>query len=170
MTLHVSHFPTPLGEMTAAVDDDGALRLLEFAGPRADASLAREARRTKESVSEDAALCAHVAAQVSDYFRGERDTFSVPLAPSGTPFQQRVWSELRRIPFGATLSYRELAERIGNPAAVRAVGRANGSNPISVIVPCHRVIGADGSLTGYGGGVDRKAKLLALEGADLGGA
>jgi methylated-DNA-[protein]-cysteine S-methyltransferase len=170
MTLHVHRFPTPLDDMLAAVDDDGALRLLEFAGPRADASLAREARVTRESVSHAAGRCAHVARQVEEYFRGERADFDLPLAARGTPFQHGVWSELRRIPFGSTVSYRDLAERLGNPAAVRAVGRANGSNPISLIVPCHRVIGANGSLTGYGGGIDRKAKLLALEGADLGGA
>ena len=88
----------------------------------------------------------------------------MPLAPHGTPFQLKVWKELRRIPYGKTLSYGELAARIGNPAASRAVGAANGKNPISIIVPCHRVIGADGSLTGFGGGLPVKRQLLELEG------
>jgi len=102
--------------------------------------------------------------QLEHYFTGSRKSFEVPLRPSGTRFQLSVWEGLREIPYGKTISYGELARWIGNPRAVRAVGRANGSNPIAVIVPCHRVIGADGTLTGYGGGLDRKAKLLALEG------
>jgi O-6-methylguanine DNA methyltransferase len=170
MTLHVAWIDTPLGQMLAAADDAGALRLLEFAGPRADASLTRESAATRESVADDTGRCAEVVRQVGEYFAGARTEFDLPLAARGTEFQRRVWSELRRIPFGATLSYRELAERLGNSAAVRAVGRANGSNPISIIVPCHRVIGADGSLTGYGGGIERKARLLVLEGSQLAGA
>jgi methylated-DNA-[protein]-cysteine S-methyltransferase len=95
--------------------------------------------------------------------------FDVPLRPSGTLFQMRVWNALRDIPFGTTISYGELARRIGQPRAVRAVGRANGANPICIIVPCHRVIGGDGSLIGYASGVDRKRTLLSLEGALAGG-
>jgi methylated-DNA-[protein]-cysteine S-methyltransferase len=102
-------------------------------------------------------------AQLEAYFAGERTDFDLPLAPRGTDFQRRVWSELRAIPYGTTISYGELARRVGSPAAVRAVGQANGRNPISIIVPCHRVIGASGKLTGYGGGLDRKAALLDLE-------
>jgi methylated-DNA-[protein]-cysteine S-methyltransferase len=101
--------------------------------------------------------------QLEEYFAGERREFSLTLEPAGTDFQRRVWQALRGIPYGATMSYGELARRIGNPRAVRAVGLANGANPISIIVPCHRVIGADGSLTGYGGGLERKRFLLALE-------
>ena len=93
--------------------------------------------------------------------------FDLPLAPRGTPFQQRVWQALLEIPYGHTTSYSELAERIGNPKSVRAVGTANGANPISIIIACHRVIGRDGSLTGYAGGLARKALLLKLEGAKL---
>lgn len=103
-------------------------------------------------------------AQLAEYFAGERREFDLPLSLAGTAFQQRVWEELARIPYGVTISYGELAARTGNPAASRAVGLANGRNPVSIIVPCHRVIGADGSLTGYGGGLDRKRALLALEG------
>ncbi len=101
--------------------------------------------------------------QLGEYFVGRRKIFDLPLAPSGTPFQHRVWQALLAIPYGETQSYADIARRIGNPKAVRAVGAANGANPLSIVVPCHRVIGADGSLTGYGGGLPRKRKLLALE-------
>lgn len=102
--------------------------------------------------------------QLAEYFAGQRRHFDLPLALRGTAFQERVWQALTEIPYGATWSYGRLAERIGNPRAVRAVGLANGRNPISILVPCHRVIGADGSLTGYGGGLERKQWLLAHEG------
>jgi methylated-DNA-[protein]-cysteine S-methyltransferase len=101
--------------------------------------------------------------QLTAYFAGELEHFDLDLAPEGTPFQQRVWAELRNIPYGATISYGELAVRIGNPNACRAVGLANGSNPIPIVIPCHRVIGSNGKLTGYGGGLPVKEKLLALE-------
>ena len=108
-------------------------------------------------------LLAEPARQLRDYFAGRRTEFDLPLALAGTPFQRRVWAQLREIPYGETISYGELAQRIGRPTAARAVGLANGRNPISIIVPCHRVIGSDGSLTGYGGGVERKEYLLAFE-------
>jgi methylated-DNA-[protein]-cysteine S-methyltransferase len=101
--------------------------------------------------------------QLEDYFRGDRQAFDLPLAPSGTAFQQQVWQRLRQIPFGQTWSYGELAQAIGQPSASRAVGAANGRNPISIIVPCHRVIASNGKLTGYAGGVDRKQWLLEHE-------
>jgi methylated-DNA-[protein]-cysteine S-methyltransferase len=101
--------------------------------------------------------------QLEDYFAGTRHTFDLPLHPAGTPFQLAVWAELARIPYGATISYGELARRIGQPRAMRAVGAANGRNPLPIVVPCHRVIGADGSLTGFGGGLPIKRFLLALE-------
>lgn len=103
--------------------------------------------------------------QLREYFAGARRDFDLPLRPTGTPFQLSVWAELRRIPFGTTISYAELARRIGNPRAVRAVGLANGANPLAIVIPCHRVIGADGRLVGYGGGLGIKEQLLALEGA-----
>lgn len=103
------------------------------------------------------------AAQLAAYFAGERTEFDLPLAPAGTEFQQRVWTALRGIPYGSTWSYGQLADKIGKPSAVRAVGLANGRNPIAVLIPCHRVIGSDGSLTGYGGGLERKRFLLDLE-------
>jgi methylated-DNA-[protein]-cysteine S-methyltransferase len=101
--------------------------------------------------------------QLNEYFAGSRREFDLPLSMVGNPFELRVWDELQTIPYGETTSYGEIARRIGNPGAPRAVGLANGRNPIAVIVPCHRVIGADGSLTGYGGGLERKRLLLDLE-------
>jgi len=102
-----------------------------------------------------------------DYFAGTLHAFDLPLAPRGTPFQLAVWNALLEVPWGETISYAELARRVGKPSAVRAVGAANGANPIPVIIPCHRVIGSNGSLTGYGGGIERKQWLLAHEGRRL---
>jgi methylated-DNA-[protein]-cysteine S-methyltransferase len=113
-------------------------------------------------------VLAAARAQLDAYFAGEITSFDLPLSPRGTPFQQRVWAALRDIPFGETTSYGELARRIGDPKAVRAVGAANGRNPLPLVVPCHRVIGADGSLVGFGGGMDRKRWLLQHEGAVYG--
>jgi methylated-DNA-[protein]-cysteine S-methyltransferase len=108
-------------------------------------------------------LLAPVRHQLEEYFAGERTEFDVPLEVNGTEFQKRAWEELRRIPYGETISYGEQARRMGKPAAIRAVGSANGQNRISIIIPCHRVIGTDGSLTGFGGGIERKRTLLELE-------
>lgn len=113
---------------------------------------------TKESEVVESAI-----AQLEEYFEEKRKIFSIPLLLSGTDFQCSVWSELIKIPYGTTISYRELAERLGNPKAVRAVASANGSNPISIFVPCHRVIGSDHSLTGYAGGIETKKWLIELE-------
>ncbi|MCX4745888.1 methylated-DNA--[protein]-cysteine S-methyltransferase [Kitasatospora sp. NBC_01287] len=106
---------------------------------------------------------AETARQLAEYFAGHRDTFDLPLRLHGTPFQRRVWAGLREIPHGHTWTYADLAAHIGHPTASRAVGLANGKNPIGIIVPCHRVVGADGNLTGYGGGLDRKRRLLEHE-------
>jgi len=114
------------------------------------------------AVRDDARL-APVRGQLEEYFAGQRTAFDLEVGLAGTPFQRRVWRALQDIPYGETISYGELARRIGNPSAVRAVGLANGRNPVSIVVPCHRVIGSDGSLTGYGGGLDRKRYLLELE-------
>lgn len=109
------------------------------------------------------ALIAEAHAQLDAYFGGNRHSFDLPLAPHGREFQRRVWSALQRIPYGITTSYGAIATAIGSPGSARAVGAANGQNPIAIIIPCHRVIGADGSLTGYGGGMERKQFLLELE-------
>ncbi|MER6993770.1 methylated-DNA--[protein]-cysteine S-methyltransferase [Saccharopolyspora hirsuta] len=111
----------------------------------------------------DAAPFGAVIEQLAEYFAGRLTEFELPLDLVGTPFQQRVWTALREIPYGETVSYGELAERIGRPSASRAVGLANGKNPISIIVPCHRVVGSNGDLTGYGGGIERKRSLLDFE-------
>jgi methylated-DNA-[protein]-cysteine S-methyltransferase len=139
---------TPLGPVHAAVNADGALTELKF-GPSNDDG------KTKGSSA--------VAHQLDEFFAGRRKTFDLPLAPDGTDFQKRVWAELVRIPFGETLSYAELARRVNREGAARAVGRANATNPLAIIVPCHRVIGADGSLTGYAYGVELKRRLLDFE-------
>ena len=143
---------SPVGPLTL-VSDGGFLVGLHFEGwnppvgalHRSDTVLAATAR------------------QLDAYFDGRLKSFDLPLAPEGTPFQQHVWSALRGIPFGETRSYGQLAKAIGKPSAMRAVGAANGRNPIAIVVPCHRVIGADGSLTGFGGGIERKKFLLSLE-------
>ncbi|WP_030778397.1 methylated-DNA--[protein]-cysteine S-methyltransferase [Streptomyces sp. NRRL S-920] len=117
----------------------------------------------------DPAPFGEVSSQLAAYFAGELKEFDLPLRLDGTPFQRTVWDALRRIPYGETRTYGELAEILGKPGASRAVGLANGKNPIGVIVPCHRVVGANGSLTGYGGGLERKQRLLAFEGGATGG-
>jgi methylated-DNA-[protein]-cysteine S-methyltransferase len=142
---------TPVGGLRLEIEG-GAITVLSFTDERPGPAL-------------DDPLAGAVVVQLGEYFAGARREFDLPLAPRGTEFQRAVWAELALIPFGHTISYGELARRLGNPAAVRAVGRANGSNPIPIVLPCHRVIGADGSLTGYGGGLDRKQALLRLEGA-----
>jgi methylated-DNA-[protein]-cysteine S-methyltransferase len=121
-----------------------------------------EWKKTDAWQRDDAAF-AELRAQLSEYFAGGRSVFDVALAPTGTPFQRKVWTALCDIRYGETISYGELARRIGQPTAARAVGLANGSNPLPIVVPCHRVIGADGSLTGFGGGIERKRWLLAHE-------
>lgn len=151
--------------MAAGVDAEGALLRLML--PRTRLVEAFEGAERKASVVWEPAPCAQAVAQVRAYLRGERSAFDVPLAPRGTPFQRIVWEALQRIPYGTTTSYAALAEAIGRPRAIRAVGRANAQNPLPLVVPCHRVVGADGSLIGYGGGVALKKKLLRLEGALL---
>ena len=146
---------TPIGPLLIAGDDVG-LRFLLFAR-------GRDKAKPKPEWEADRGLLKEPVKQLNAYFAGKLRTFDVPLAPEGTPFQSQVWRALCDIPYGETTSYGELAKRIGNPKAVRAVGLANGSNPISIIIPCHRVIGSDGSLTGYGGGLPIKQALLSLE-------
>ncbi|HEY4779143.1 MAG TPA: methylated-DNA--[protein]-cysteine S-methyltransferase [Solirubrobacterales bacterium] len=146
---------SPIGELLL-VGDGEALRGLYMQAGRKPGDVLPGWRREPDAF-------AAVEAQLSEYFSGRRTSFDLALEPAGTPFQLRVWWELLEIGYGETVSYGELARRVGRPAAARAVGAANGSNPISVIVPCHRLVGADGALTGYGGGVERKKLLLDLE-------
>ena len=148
---------SPIGPLMLAADDAG-LRHIEFRDNRHPANRA-------DWHGGDSEILQASEAQLADYFAGARRDFDLPLAPQGTAFQLQVWHELARIPFGATISYAQLAQRIGKPEAVRAVGAANGRNPLPIVLPCHRVIGADGALVGFGGGLPVKEFLLRLEGA-----
>ena len=154
-TIWYDELPTPIGRLRLVADAEG-LREVWF-----------ETGRHRKSPQPDwiraAAPLAEARRQLEEYFAGDRTRFELKLHPIGTPFQLAVWEELGRIPYGATISYAELARRIGQPAAMRAVGAANGRNPIPIILPCHRVIGSNGSLTGFGGGLPTKRFLLSME-------
>jgi methylated-DNA-[protein]-cysteine S-methyltransferase len=147
--------PSPVGELVLTAESD-RLTGLYLPGQR------RPAVMPSMPAQDDPPL-ALARRQLDEYFAGRRTSFDLPLAPVGTPFQRLVWDELLRIGFGRTTTYRELAARIGRPTAVRATGAANGANPISIVIPCHRVIGSGGALTGYGGGLEAKRFLLELE-------
>ena len=149
---------SPIGPLEIEVDEDGRLTTVSFRALHGDRGAHPPGSLATLGMTE---------AQLSEYFSGKRQTFDIPLNLKGTEFQLAVWNELLRIPYGDTITYAELARRIGRPSAIRAVGAANGANPIPVIVPCHRVIGSNGTLTGYGGGIERKQWLLALEGRRL---
>jgi methylated-DNA-[protein]-cysteine S-methyltransferase len=149
--LRYAMFDSRIGPLHVAIDDAGRVVAVSFRP--------HDLREADDS---------HPAVvQLREYFDGARTTFELDLAPQGTEFQRAVWDELLRVPYGATVTYAELARRIGRPNAVRAVGAANGANPIAVVIPCHRVIGSNGTLTGYGGGIERKQWLLAHEGRRL---
>lgn len=154
MSIYLHPYPSPIGDLILH-EEDGCLTRVDFADPAL----------TSEQDPVLTPLLAETVRQLDEYFAGKRHDFDLPLAPQGTPFQQRVWAALRQIPYGTTASYGQIAAAIGNPKASRAVGMANNRNPIAVIIPCHRVIGADGSLVGYGGGLPIKKQLLELEGA-----
>ncbi|NQX29724.1 methylated-DNA--[protein]-cysteine S-methyltransferase [Microbacteriaceae bacterium VKM Ac-2854] len=151
-----TRIPTPVGELLL-VAEDAALTGLYFPGHRYPPAA--------DSIGDDGgdAVFDQTARQLAEYFAGERTDFDLPLAPRGDPFSQQVWAILRAIPFGSTTSYGVIARELGNPALAQRVGQAVGHNPISIIVPCHRVLGADGSLTGFAGGLERKKFLLELE-------
>jgi methylated-DNA-[protein]-cysteine S-methyltransferase len=146
----VCRLTSPVGMLELHADESG-LRSLQFLN------------EPSVLASEPSSSLAECAKQLAEYFEGTRKTFDIPLNPDGTDFQKRVWSELLKIEYGITISYQELADRLGDPKVVRAVGGANGKNPIGIIVPCHRVIGAGGKLVGYGGGIERKKWLLKHE-------
>lgn len=157
--------PSPVGDLMLVATDSHLTGVYFAPHPDPDAR-ANDWRRANGGSPADAIL-ERTREQLEKYFAGASRVFDLPLRPGGTPFQTRVWEALCLIPFGATISYGELARRLGEPKAMRAVGAANGRNPIPIIVPCHRVIGADGSLTGYGGGMGRKRWLLAHEGVGV---
>jgi methylated-DNA-[protein]-cysteine S-methyltransferase len=150
-----TYLDSPVGVLLLAADESG-LREINFPKRGRPATPNLDWHAQESSLRE-------AVRQLRAYFGGELEEFSIPVSPEGTTFQRRVWTELCGIPYGQTISYGELARRIGNPKASRAVGLANGSNPIPIIIPCHRVIGSNGQLTGYGGGLPVKEKLLALE-------
>jgi len=166
-------FESPIGPMTIAVNDAGAVTGIHFGVKGSGVAPAILPARVGKNGDEDAGRIAgatriadgthEVIRQLEEYFRGERREFELTLAPRGTDFQLACWNELQRIAYGSTISYAELARRIGKPSAVRAVGAANGANPIPIVIPCHRVIGANGTLVGYGGGLHIKRALLAIE-------
>lgn len=142
-------YHSPFGDMELDYEED-AVTALKMAGKEAEGEAPE-------------GLALKVFRELDEYFQGKRKNFDIPLRTHGTPFQEKVWAALRAIPYGETRSYKDIAEAIGHPKAYRAVGMANNANPIFIIVPCHRVIGADGSLTGYGGGLPMKKALLSLE-------
>ncbi len=156
--IRYQYIDSPVDPLLLAADEHG-LQLIEFHTPRHPMS------RLVEWSEGDNAVLQATRAQLEEYFSGARQQFDLPLAPQGTPFQQEVWHTLATIPYGETISYAQLAQRVGKPTAMRAVGAANGRNPLPIVLPCHRVIGADGSLTGFGGGLPTKQFLLELEGA-----
>ena len=169
LTLLIDRLQTPIGELLIVADRDGKLRTIDWTDHEARMKLLLDryygkGRYTLTPKRDPGGL----TSAMRRYFKGEIGVLKdLPVATSGTAFQTSIWKALRRIKDGTTISYAELARRIGKPKAVRAAGLANGQNPISIVVPCHRVIGADGSLTGYGGGLHRKHWLLAHEGVSL---
>jgi methylated-DNA-[protein]-cysteine S-methyltransferase len=157
MMIYYDYYDSPLGQILLTANEI-ALTGLHFVGEKYYPAVAPAWQRNA-----DGAILNKTAAQLDQYFAGNRQSFDMTLAPQGTEFQRTVWNALTTLDFGETVSYGQLAQRIGKPKAVRAVGAANGRNPISIIVPCHRVIGASGALTGYAGGLARKDALLKLE-------
>ena len=156
MNAYAHTLDSPIGPLTVVVNGAGALTHILFAHQSPPADVAWDADR-----------CAAAATQLREYFAGERTEFKLPLAPAGSDFQRRVWDALRRLGHGEVVDYGGLGARIGRAGAARAVGRANATNPIPIVIPCHRVIGANGTLTGYAGGLDAKLALLRLEGCDV---
>jgi methylated-DNA-[protein]-cysteine S-methyltransferase len=160
MNLYLKEIPSPIGKLKLVASDEALVAVLM------EKERLGRVRLTKPLHSSDHRILVHAEQQLKEYFDGKRKTFDLPLNPVGTPFQIKVWHALRKIPFGVTKSYGELAKTIGSPKSSRAVGNANSRNPIAIIVPCHRVIGTNGRLTGFAGGLDVKEKLLRLEGKD----
>lgn len=157
---HYKKMPSPVGELTLIASANGLAAILwENDDPD-------RVKLGEMDEDENHPLLLDVARQLTDYFAGTLQSFSIPLDFAGTDFQKRVWAALTTIPFGETRSYAEIAKQVGSPAAVRAVGAANGRNPISIVAPCHRVIGSNGKLTGFAGGLEAKAFLLGLESKD----
>lgn len=161
-SMRTSYFhmvPTPLGEMIAVYSDDG-IHLLEFFNPERIENQTVGIKPQPEPGSEDHPVLSRLRNEIELWFSGELKAFSLPLIPNGSEFQLKVWEQLKKIPYGTTISYEQLAEQLGERNMIRAAASANGANPIAIMIPCHRVIGKDGSLTGYAGGLKRKRQLL----------
>jgi methylated-DNA-[protein]-cysteine S-methyltransferase len=156
-TVYYDEFASPLGTMLVA-SDGVALTGAWFVGQRYVPVIDAGWQRRRELP-----VLERAAAELAEYFGGNRRRFELALAPRGTPFQRDVWTAIASVPFGQTISYRELAMRAGRPEGIRAAGAATGRNPLSIVIPCHRIVGSDGTLTGYAGGLDKKRALLALE-------
>jgi len=160
MSIYCDYFDSPIGPLTVAADNDG-LRHILFSSEQ------QKIIKAREQWEHNPAFLTDVRRQLLEYLHGKRQQFELPLAPIGTAFQLHVWQALAKIPFGSTWSYRQLAQYIGRPTAARAVGAANGRNPLPIVLPCHRVIGQDGSLTGFSAGLELKMALLKLEGVNI---
>lgn len=163
MQISIARLESPLGPLAAEFTEQGALRRLDFLAGSFDDHLRARSAACHDELRSDSSAGARLARELDAYFSGALRAFGHPLELHGTDFQQRVWRELCAIPYGAVISYGQLAERLGKPGASRAVGSANGANPIPILVPCHRVIAANGALGGYSAGLDRKRELLELE-------
>ena len=159
MNFYLKYISTPIGRLYAVADEEGLL-LLDFEDSK---YVEKDLSSFKNCICESNSILVLAEKELNLYFNGKLKSFSVPVKFSGTEFQQRVWEELLKIPFGETISYQEQAQRLGSPKAVRAVASANSRNKISIIIPCHRVIGKDKKLTGYAGGLEKKEFLLNLE-------
>jgi len=159
-TVYFAELKSPLGTLTLESDGQSLIRI----------RLPEEEYENDPAVDRvrKPAMFKEAATQLASYFRGKRKTFDLPLAPAGTSFQNDVWNELQKIPHGETITYAELADRVGRKGSYRAVGAANGRNPLPIVIPCHRVIGSNGKLTGYAGGIEAKKTLLEIEGALVG--
>ena len=158
-----SHMETPIGKLLVASSEKGLVRIMFSHEGKVDSVSLLKKEHPEETLVEDRGKNLLVIKQLEEYFNGSRTVFSLPLDIRGTEFQKSVWDALKKVPYGETRSYGEIARSIGKPKAARAVGNANRKNPIPIVIPCHRIIGSDGSMTGFGGGIPLKKKLLELE-------
>lgn len=165
--LYYRSYRCPFGPLALVVDGSGRVVRIAFVDGSTEDTLSKLYPSASHQLSEDTERTAELARQLDEYFAGRRDVFDLPLEPDGSAFQRRVWRLLAAIPHGETRTYGELAQQLGRPGAARAVGRANATNPLPIVVPCHRVVGADGTLTGFAGGVEFKRRLLRLEGREF---
>lgn len=168
MNAYLETVDSPAGPLTFAVNEDGALLFVSFLEGHYPTTIEEDLAAEGYIACEDRERTAAVRTQLLEYARGERTTFDLPVVLVGTEWQKAVWTALMRVPFGETRAYGEIARSLGRPQASRAVGRANGTNRIPLVIPCHRIVGADGSLTGFGGGLHLKTALLAHEGVAIG--